>query len=808
MSPEQLAELAAALVDHPWIDAAVPEGAGLRLRPTIAATAVRPTPGPLVTEYLEHWGEVYDFTYTAADGNHAGDLDLSGWRAADTGEPFPVEHMADWVDCTVDLVRAADPRWVLELGCGTGLLAHRLRPHVTGYVGTDVAHSAVDRLVATADASSAYVVAAAHEIGSPAVRDALARAGFPPEGPDCVLVNSVAQHFPNVEYLTAVVVDAIRVLTPGGTLVVGDIRHSGLLQAHCRSIEAAADPDPATLTERSRLRADRDDELNIDPATLAVAAVGAGRPVHLSVHPKVMREDTELTHYRFDAVLQVEPPPPATSRTAQWSGLDDLLAEMESGSPVRVTGIPNRLLSGTPGAVTARELRDAVTGRDAAVLLDARDPALLAVVTPAAAAADPVQDLLDQAPTAHEPFTAFLTQRLGEIARTTLRRRAPRVQPPPITVESDPLAGAAAVADAAIDAVDAERMPAFLDDLDDVALLAMAATLAQGRSEGTAEEIADALGVAERHRWILRRWLAALTDAGMIRHDRNSYRGLRPVGRTELDEATRSIDRARRGLGYPPELTKFFQTATHYLPELLRDELALQALLFTDGETDTAEGAYRDNTVNRYVNAAAADLVRARADAVGGVVRVLELGAGVGGTTTDVLAALEGRPRDYLFTDVSRFFLVDARQRFAGVEGLRFGMFDIDGDPTGQGLAPGDRDVVLGANVLHNARDIGATLRGVRELLVPGGLLVFVETTREIRQILTSMQFLMSARPGRDRPGTGDTRAGTERIFLTAGEWTAQLAAAGLQPWGCLPRPGHPLHPIGVQVFAAVRPLG
>jgi SAM-dependent methyltransferase len=314
-------------------------------------------------------------------------------------------------------------------------------------------------------------------------------------------------------------------------------------------------------------------------------------------------------------------------------------------------------------------------------------------------------------------------------------------------------------------------------------------------------EIADRLRVAPRHRWILRRWLAALTEEGMAARDGTTYRVVANVSRDTLTEATRDIDRARAGMGYPPELTRFFATAAEYLLELLLDDVTLQSLLFADGDTGTATGAYRDNPVNRYVNAAAAHLVRAHARP-GQPLRVLE----VGGTTADVLTALADVPVDYVFTDVSRFFLADACERFGDVPGMRYGTFDINHDPLGQGLEPGELDVVLGANVLHNAHDVDATLRGLRDLLTPGGLLVFVDTTREIRQILTSMQFLMSARPGHEQAGARDARAGTDRIFLTEQEWTTALLGAGLEPLGVLPRTGHPLHPVGVRLFAAVRP--
>ncbi|MEU6730197.1 hypothetical protein ABZ917_41380 [Nonomuraea wenchangensis] len=89
-----------------------------------------PVLGDLVAEHLEHWGEVYDWTYRSGRDTDRPDLDLSGWRATDIGEPLPAEHMAEWADRTAELVLRHRPSRVLELGCGTGMLLHRLRPHL------------------------------------------------------------------------------------------------------------------------------------------------------------------------------------------------------------------------------------------------------------------------------------------------------------------------------------------------------------------------------------------------------------------------------------------------------------------------------------------------------------------------------------------------------------------------------------------------------------------------------------------------------------------------------------------------------
>ncbi|WP_067973175.1 class I SAM-dependent methyltransferase [Nocardiopsis trehalosi] len=370
-----------------------------------------------------------------------------------------------------------------------------------------------------------------------------------------------------------------------------------------------------------------------------------------------------------------------------------------------------------------------------------------------------------------------------------------------------------AAAEAAVPADRVAAAPAHLRRMDEAALLAMARTLRtgglfRGTAAHTAEEVAEATGTAPRHRWILRRWLAALVREGLLEQGADGrYRGLRRVSPAELRAAADGLEEAGRHLDYPAELLGFLRGALGSLPALLRDDLAVQALLFAGGETGAADGAYRDNAVNRYVNAAvAAVALRAAEERAPRPLRVLEIGAGVGGTTADVLAALAGRPVDYLFTDVSRYFLDAGRERFGAVPGVGFAMLDANADPLGGGVpGAGGRDVVVAANVLHNAHDLDRCLRGVRDLLVPGGRLLCVDTVRELYPILTSMQFLMSAPPGGRRPGDGDARAGTDHIFLSRAEWGAALRRTGFAPELEAPEADHPLAAAAVTLFAARR---
>ncbi|MFF4828162.1 class I SAM-dependent methyltransferase [Streptomyces sp. NPDC001312] len=381
--------------------------------------------------------------------------------------------------------------------------------------------------------------------------------------------------------------------------------------------------------------------------------------------------------------------------------------------------------------------------------------------------------------------------------------------PPPATGETSALgqddaraaSRAADDGDAAVRGTDPTALPALMRQLDETALLTMARVLDRTRlfrdgGRPGADEVLQALAVAPRHAWIVRRWLRTLTAEGRLDQDTatSRYHSLEAPDRRDHARALRELDTACRGLGYPASMTRFFRAAAERLPLLLQDRTSLHEVLFPDGETSTAQGNYRDSVPSRWANHAAASLIaqETRRRTAPTPLRVLEAGAGVGGTTGTVLEALGDTPVDYLFTDVSPFFLRVARDVFGDRPGLRHALFDIQSDPLAQGFEAGSQDVVLAANVLHNARHAGRSLAALRELLAPDGLLVLVESCQEHYQALTSMYLLMSPAPDEQGWFT-DLRAGQDRVFLTAQEWTRQLDAAGFDPLPVLPHGTHPL---------------
>ncbi|HEY9719201.1 MAG TPA: SDR family NAD(P)-dependent oxidoreductase, partial [Trichormus sp.] len=111
--------------------------------------------------------------------------------------------------------------------------------------------------------------------------------------------------------------------------------------------------------------------------------------------------------------------------------------------------------------------------------------------------------------------------------------------------------------------------------------------------------------------------------------------------------------------------------------------------------------------------------------------RVLEIGAGTGGSTNLLLPHFSAEKTEYVFTDLSKVFLDEASQRFRPYPFVRYQLLDIEVDPNQQGLAPGQFDIVIAANVLHATRDLRETVQNVRQLMAPGGLLFLMEGMAE-----------------------------------------------------------------------------
>ena len=121
------------------------------------------------------------------------------------------------------------------------------------------------------------------------------------------------------------------------------------------------------------------------------------------------------------------------------------------------------------------------------------------------------------------------------------------------------------------------------------------------------------------------------------------------------------------------QLLDYVRHCSSLLGPVLRGEESPLETLFPGGSFELARSLYERSTTMRYVNGIAAAAFRQLdTQAAGvGVLRVLEIGAGTGGTTASLLPVLDPVRTRYRFTDVSDVFLDAARERFGAGPGSR-----------------------------------------------------------------------------------------------------------------------------------------
>ncbi|HKP82175.1 MAG TPA: amino acid adenylation domain-containing protein [Pyrinomonadaceae bacterium] len=251
----------------------------------------------LETEQLAQWRTVHDDeVFNENDPILDPTLNISGWNSSYTDKPISAEEMREWVDDAVERVLWQQPRRVLEIGCGTGLLLFRIAPHCERYLGTDFSPSALK-----------YIREQLHE-SLPQVslseQNAHDFTNIEPASFDAVIINSVVQYFPGVDYLMRVLRGAVEAVAPGGFIFIGDVRSLPLLKALHASVEQHK-AGTASTPEQLRRRIEQEEELLIDPAFFTALKQHLPHISHVEVEPKRGRYHNELTRFRYQVMLHV-----------------------------------------------------------------------------------------------------------------------------------------------------------------------------------------------------------------------------------------------------------------------------------------------------------------------------------------------------------------------------------------------------------------------------------------------------------------------------------------------------------------------
>jgi pristinamycin I synthase-3/4 len=251
---------------------------------------------------IEDWQAVFESAYRNDDGIVPDDFDFIGWISSYTGNPIERSEMQEWVEETIKRISVHRPRSILEIGCGTGLLMTRLAPGCDRYIGIDFSQRVLDYVSSHITRTSALKHVELH-------RGVAHELEFlPNESVDMVILNSVVQYFPDVEYLQLVLRESIRVTRTDGHVFVGDVRSLPLLKAFHTSVQLQKAKRETTLSElRARVEyaLKNEEELVLDVKLFLELHRHCSRLRRVESWPKSSLSDNELARFRYDVMLHI-----------------------------------------------------------------------------------------------------------------------------------------------------------------------------------------------------------------------------------------------------------------------------------------------------------------------------------------------------------------------------------------------------------------------------------------------------------------------------------------------------------------------
>jgi amino acid adenylation domain-containing protein/thioester reductase-like protein len=316
----------------------------------VAYVAPKPSQTYDCNTVMSWWKEIWNSAYRLPHPVGDSTFNTNGWQDSYTNAPTPNHELREWLNCTVERILALRPQRVLEIGCGTGLILFRVAPHCHSYVGTDITATAIANIQRELDrqrTDSAQV--AVYQRPADALGDILTQEF------DTVILNSVVQYFPTINYLVNVLETAVNLVHPGGQILIGDVRSLSLLEAFHTSVQLAQSSSELSTIELRKLiqaRVNQDKELVIAPEFFIALQQCLPQIGRVQIQLKRGHHQNELTRFRYDVVLyvsaQVEARQPVLWLDWQQQSLsiEKIRTQLLSETPdsLGITGIPNARL--------------------------------------------------------------------------------------------------------------------------------------------------------------------------------------------------------------------------------------------------------------------------------------------------------------------------------------------------------------------------------------------------------------------------------------------------------------------------------
>ena len=254
--------------------------------------------------WKDHWDTIYDIAAKSQQDIDISEQKIDGivleqWQDSGT----LLEEAKEWLQVSVDKIKAFQPQDVYEIGCGGGQLMFEVAPLVNSYLATDYSPPAIEKLQEKLDADPDQWN---HVSAKSCAADDFT--GIPFKSFDLIIIHSVAQYFPDTAYFLRVIEEAIKRLKDGGCLYIGDMQGMNSLEMEHAMNQITHSKEGTTLAEFQEIVNNRvriENEFSADPGFFYLLPGLIPSVTAVDVELRKGQLENQTTRYHYDCWIYV-----------------------------------------------------------------------------------------------------------------------------------------------------------------------------------------------------------------------------------------------------------------------------------------------------------------------------------------------------------------------------------------------------------------------------------------------------------------------------------------------------------------------
>lgn len=306
----------------------------------------------LIGKWLDEWELLYKEAKVKAHSKNDDDIDRNVTSLLTHDQILLTDAYNEWLFQTINRIKELKTRRILEIGTGGGQLLKEVAKDCEYFAATDFSKSSIEEF-------EKYLLKNKDQFPNYNLYTLPAEEKIPEEfnSFDTVIINSVIQYFPDMDYLMKVIENALNYLADGGTLFIGDVQSFSLLYNFHLNDQLLHIRDEETVAEFKSIvnkRVSIEPELVIDPIFFYELMNRSEKISNVVVKLREGKNSNETTLYHYDVFIVKRKELTDVTKFSEFDFSYELLDKLEDfkndilngkSDIVKVKNIPNKRLA-------------------------------------------------------------------------------------------------------------------------------------------------------------------------------------------------------------------------------------------------------------------------------------------------------------------------------------------------------------------------------------------------------------------------------------------------------------------------------